>query len=201
MEPQRRRRGAELEAAILDAAWEELADHGYASFTIEAVAQRAGTSKPVVYRRWADKHELVRAAVRRLSDSVDPPVVDTGTLRGDLLEVMEFFNRARMPLVTLITVHLGSYFQESGTSPADLREVLVRGGTTTWDTIIDRAVERGEIDGDRLTQRIRDLPFALFRHEVLMTLKPIPMSVVEEVLDTIFLPLVRPRAVEDGMEG
>jgi AcrR family transcriptional regulator len=43
-----RRRGKALEDAVLDAAWSELADGGYASFTMEAVAARAHTSRPVL---------------------------------------------------------------------------------------------------------------------------------------------------------
>lgn len=193
VEPQRRRRGAELEAAILDAAWAELTEGGYSAFTIEGVAQRAGTSKPVVYRRWADKQELVRAAVRHTSRLTERPMPDTGSLRGDLLAVAEYANRERLPLAALMTVHLGGYFEESGTSPADLREVILGGSRTTMDGLLDRAVERGEVDPDRLTPRIRDLPFALFRHEVMMTLRPVRREVMEEIIDTIFLPLVTPR--------
>jgi hypothetical protein len=32
----------------------------------------------------------------------------------------------------------------------------------------------------------------LFRHELLMTLKPLSDKTIEEIVDTIFLPLVRP---------
>jgi len=59
----RRRRGKELEDALLHAAWAELQENGYAGFTLEAVAERAGTSRPVLYRRWAGKDELVGAAI------------------------------------------------------------------------------------------------------------------------------------------
>jgi hypothetical protein len=47
-----RRRGDALEHALLDAAWDELQAVGYAGLTIEAVADRAGTSRAVLYRRW-----------------------------------------------------------------------------------------------------------------------------------------------------
>jgi len=50
-----RRRGAALEAAILDAAWAELVAAGYAGLTMEAVAARAQTSRPVISRRWPDR--------------------------------------------------------------------------------------------------------------------------------------------------
>ncbi|RYY09760.1 MAG: TetR/AcrR family transcriptional regulator, partial [Alphaproteobacteria bacterium] len=59
-----RRRGAALEDAILAAAWIELQNSGYTNFTYEAVARRAETSRPVLYRRWQTKLELALAAIR-----------------------------------------------------------------------------------------------------------------------------------------
>ena len=53
-----RRRGTKLEDALLDAAWEELQEVGYTRLTMEAVAARAGTSKPVLYRRWPNRARL-----------------------------------------------------------------------------------------------------------------------------------------------
>ena len=50
-----RRRGATLERALLDAAWEELQESGYARLTMERVADRAGTSRAVIYRRWRNR--------------------------------------------------------------------------------------------------------------------------------------------------
>ncbi|MFF0588188.1 hypothetical protein ACFYWD_19660 [Streptomyces sp. NPDC003781] len=43
-----RRRGAALENAITDVAWDVLVEHGYNGFAYEAVAARDGTSKPVL---------------------------------------------------------------------------------------------------------------------------------------------------------
>jgi AcrR family transcriptional regulator len=62
----RRRYGAALERALLGAAWEELRESGYAGFTIDAVARRAGTSRPVLYRRWPNRAQLVLAGERDL---------------------------------------------------------------------------------------------------------------------------------------
>ncbi|WP_448062195.1 TetR/AcrR family transcriptional regulator [Cellulomonas hominis] len=58
------RRGAELEEALLDAAWQQLLTAGYGGFTVDAVAERAHTSKPVLYRRWPTREDLLLALVR-----------------------------------------------------------------------------------------------------------------------------------------
>ena len=63
-----RRRGAALENALLDAAWDELVEKGYDGFTIESVAERAQTARAVIYRRWATKPELMRAAIALASN-------------------------------------------------------------------------------------------------------------------------------------
>ena len=58
-----RRRGEELEAALLDAAWEELVEVGFAKMTMESVAARARTGVAVLYRRWTGKDDLAIAAI------------------------------------------------------------------------------------------------------------------------------------------
>src|SRR3954467_1811571 len=58
-----RKRGAALEDAILDAAFVELTEAGYAAFSVEAVAARARTGKASIYRRWPSKVELVLDAM------------------------------------------------------------------------------------------------------------------------------------------
>src|SRR5262245_49537219 len=59
-----RRRGKVLETAIFEIVLRELAETGYVNFSIERVAARAGTSKPVIYRRWPTRARLVYAALR-----------------------------------------------------------------------------------------------------------------------------------------
>ncbi|GAA1771852.1 TetR/AcrR family transcriptional regulator [Nocardioides hankookensis] len=188
--PARRRRGAELEEALLEAAWDELNQHGYGALTIDGVAQRAGTSRTVVYRRWATKRELVEAAIVFISQRSRPEVPDTGSLRGDLLEMMTHTNKKRIGLMALMVAFMGGYFQETGTSPYDLRRLVMDEGPNSLDVIIDRAVERGEVDPARLTPRVRSVAADLFRHEALMRLGQVPDDVVVEIVDEIFLPLV-----------
>ena len=187
---QTRRRGAELEAAILDAAWEQLIAEGYEHFTIDTVTARARTSKPVLYRRWKTREDLLRATVRHRGAADSPPSPDTGTLRGDLLALLTHANTDRNPMVALVSSMLGSYYNQTGPTPAELRDAFLSQRGSTVERVVMRAVERGEIDPARLTPRIIALPFDLFRNEMMMTLMPVPDHVLRQIVDDIFIPLV-----------
>jgi AcrR family transcriptional regulator len=189
-EPKTRRRGAALEDAILDAAWQQLLAEGYAGFTIDAVANRAGTSKPVLYRRWPSRDDLLRAAVSHRGAQDVTPAPDTGSLRGDVLALLSMANRGGNSLIALHSADLAGYFSSTGHSPAELRKAFIGDRVSRMRQVLDRAVARGEADPGKLTPRIVNLPFDLFRHEYLMTLRPVPDEVLTEIVDDIFLPLV-----------
>jgi len=193
MASETRRRGAELEEALLEAAWQELSAVGYGRFTFEGVAARAGTSRPVIYRRWPQRSELAIAALRHFSrrEAIVPP--DTGSVRDDLIQHLTEFSSKRSALVTLFAVQMGEYLAETGTTPAQLRDeyLSARRQPLAYETILQRAVLRGEIDVKRLTPRVRSLPADLLRHELLMTLRPAGQETITEIVDEVFLPLVR----------
>jgi AcrR family transcriptional regulator len=189
---QTRRRGAELESAILDAAWEQLIAEGYEHFTVDTVAARARTSKPVLYRRWKTREDMLRATVRHRGAATSLPAPDTGTLRGDLLALLTDANTDRNPMAALLSSMLGSYYNKTGPTPAELRAEFRGQRGSAVEVVVNRAVERGEVDPARLTPRIIDLPFDLFRNEMLMTLKPVPDHVLRQIVDDIFIPLVQP---------
>jgi AcrR family transcriptional regulator len=81
-----RPRDPRIDTAVLTAAVELLAGTGYAELTVDAIAKRAGTSKPAIYRRWPSKAHLVHEAVFPIDDTTDLP--DTGTLHGDVREML-----------------------------------------------------------------------------------------------------------------
>ena len=60
------------QAVIRRAALIELSEVGYGSFTIEAVAGRAGVGKSTIYRHWAGKPALVIDALERLNEQPRP---------------------------------------------------------------------------------------------------------------------------------
>jgi AcrR family transcriptional regulator len=189
----RRRRGPALEEALLDAAWAELTERGYDDLTIDAVAVRAGTSRAVLYRRWPNKQELVLAA---LAHEVGKDVVvtpDTGSLRGDVIALLQQANKLRVGLVAALLTRLGGFYQQTGRSLADLRAFVQGDRDAVLEQVIQRAIDRGEIHPEQVTDRIARVPVNLFRYEIIMTLRPLSDEAIEEIVDTIFLPLLESR--------
>lgn len=180
-----RRRGAALEAAILDAAWEELNAAGYANLTMEGVAARARTGKAVLYRRWPTRAQLVLAAMRRQVVPLSEDVPDTGGLRTDVLALLR---RAAGRYHDFGPELIRDLFFEF---PRDEMEIEVFQVVPRAMTgILKRAAERGEVRLDAITPRMARLPLDLVRHELILTLAPIPESVLAEIVDDIFLPLL-----------
>ena len=187
-----RRRGSRLETALLQAAWDELTEVGYGALTMEGVAARAKTSRAVLYRRWPSRPELVIAALQQHTAVAPLEVPDTGTLRGDVLALLRHMSERVGEVAGVISFLLADSFAEAGLSPAALRERAVAGAPQTMQLVIDRAVGRGEVDPGRLSPRIVSLPVDLVRHDLIMTQAPVPDATLVEIVDKIFLPLVRP---------
>ena len=190
--PVRRRRGEELEDALLAAAWDELVTRGYAGATYEGVAARAGTSRPVVYRRWPTKQELTLAAVRHRGGHDQPPDPNTGTLRGDLVALLTDLNRRRTAVIIVLGDNAGEFRRETGLSPDQLRDEWLGDRESVIATIVARGVQRGEVDEARVTPRTLRLPTDLLRHQVLTTMAPASEEWIVQVVDEIVLPVLTP---------
>jgi AcrR family transcriptional regulator len=182
-----RRRGAELDTAIMDATWEELSAVGYARLSMEAVAERARTGKQVLYRRWHNRAELVLAALRHRFTSIADDIPDTGELRGDVLAVLRRMVR-RFDDFGPDVVH--GLMAEA----VDLDPEVLAVMPDVLGTILKRAAGRGEIRIEAVDRRITTLPADLLRHEMLLTSDPIPEVAIIEIVDDIFLPLLRARS-------
>ncbi|MGV9802880.1 TetR/AcrR family transcriptional regulator [Mycobacterium sp. NPDC003449] len=186
-----RRRGPALENALLAAAWDELNERGYDDFTVDGVASRARTSRAVLYRRWPGKPELVHAALIAAIKKDPLTVPDTGSLRGDVIDLLRQANSQRRHLAVTVSTRLGGYYRDTGTNIADLRAALEGERGDTMDTLIGRAVARGEIRPGQIDGRVAQLPTDLLRHDVLFTPAPLPDEAIAEIVDAVFLPLVR----------
>lgn len=190
-----RRRGAALEEAILHAAVEVLKQSGVPGLTMEEVARRAGTNKNALYRRWPNRVALGVAAYRRLA-SAQTQLPDTGSLRGDALEMLR---RANSTWSSPYGEILRGLIAAAGATPellAELRDPAEGGGAyeAAWLTLLGRAVARGEAAPEALHPRVASAPTALLRNEYVTRGVPaVPDAVLTEIVDEVFLPLVRGR--------
>lgn len=140
-----RPRDPEVDRRIGDAAVELFGRAGWAGFSLEAVARDAGVGKASIYLRWESKERLLTEVLgSRLLDIAD---VDSGTLRGDLVEL------ARQ----LLDLYLGP------TRQAALRMAveapMIPGVDRRWETLresqvltaramVRRGIRRGEVPAD-----------------------------------------------------
>lgn len=189
----RRRRGRQLESALLDAAWDELVEVGYASLTMESIAARAHTGIAVLYRRWANKDELVLAALEHYRDTHPVELRDTGCLRGDLLVALTGMGDARAAFFAIAAATAFSgLLAGAGLTPAQVRDrILGEQGAARVRSIYQRAHDRGEIDLERIPPAVLAMPFDLVRHDLLMDLEPVKPARIRSIVDELFLPLVR----------
>lgn len=187
--PARRRRGSELEAALLEAAWAELDENGYAGLTMEGVASRAGTSRPVIARRWPTRSELALAAISNHFDADPIELNDHGSLRADLLDYLRQANERRSQLAVPLMLRFSGLLGDSDGGLAALRDQLVGDRPTGLDIILDRAEVRGEVDRATMPPIVAQLPFMLLRHELLMRMAPADDATIVSIVDDVFLPL------------
>jgi len=187
----RRRRGEQLEAALLAAGWDELIEAGYARLTMESVAVRARTSEAVLYRRWANKDQLVLAAMEHYRDANPVTVPDTGALRTDLLGHLRSVGEARAAFIAVAAAAaLSGFLADEGRTPAQIRDRLIGEQPLPHDAVVyRRAHDRGEIDLTRLPSAVLAMPYELVRHDLLMDLKPPGPARIRSIVDDLFLPL------------
>ena len=184
-----RRRGKVLEAAIFEVVFQELAEAGYVNFSIERVAAGAGTSKPVIYRRWPTRARLVYAALRANRPALSFETPDTGTVRGDIMLILRRISEMVDELSPEVIFGLiAELLHESDASL--FAEVHERNAKIMME-ILNRGVGRGEIAAEKLTPRLAALPFDLVRHQLVLLQQPLSAQDIEEIVDRIFLPLVR----------
>lgn len=190
--PRRRRRGKQLETALLAAGWEELVEVGYARLTMESIAVRARTSEAVLYRRWANKDQLVLAAIEHHREANPVALPDTGTLRNDLLAQLTALSEALAGFFAIAAAAAFSgLLADTGLTPAQARDkVMNTQQLPRGRTVYQRAHDRGEIHLEHIPAAVLDMPFDLVRHDMLMNLKPLEPARIRSIVDELFLPLV-----------
>lgn len=163
--PVGRPRDTAIDRAVHDATIALLDETGYGDLAIEAIARRAGTSKPAIYRRWSNLPELVLDALAtRLGHLVAP---DTSCTICDLSDAVKLHLNVfrRLPPDTL-----ASLLADCNADPK-LRETFM---TTLFDPprdavgqVLDAVIARGDLRADTDRNLMLDLLASLVHYRAL----------------------------------
>ena len=164
----------------MEATREALVDVGWSKLTVGHVAARAGVAKTTLYRRWANKGELVVHAVAALFDELELP--DCGSLRADIECVVLAFadllqrpgTNASLMAVVAESTHDTALREHIREAIVDRQKRLVLQGR-------ERAQARGELPGDsedpaedaRLVDLIFDVIAGAVVHRTLVSAEPV----------------------------
>lgn len=139
----RSRMTPEREAELFGAVTGLLREVGYEALTMDAVAARARTSKATLYRQWKGKPGLVIRAIGTLHPMfVDQ---DTGTLAGDLHAVAFAMSEVAVENASLLASMSHSVINNPELGEM-LREMVVRPERESFRGLVQRAVDRGELE-------------------------------------------------------
>lgn len=151
-----RPRDPRIDAAILAATAELLVEIGYPNLTLAAVAERAGTTKTALYRRWSSKAELVHeAAFPATPTALLAPAGDIAAdVRAMLASTRDVFTSP------VVRAALPGLIADMGADPALNARVMAR-FADLFATVRDRLVEavhcrevHADVNPDRLIELI-----------------------------------------------
>jgi AcrR family transcriptional regulator len=142
-----RPRSASADEAILVAALAELGERGYARMSVDAVAARAGVSKPTIYLRHPTKADLATAAIASMR--VRPRPAPTDDVRADLVAHLRLL-RAGLERPNGMTM-FGTVLAEERETPellALFRERVVAPRRRELRAVLEAARNRGDLRRD-----------------------------------------------------
>lgn len=187
-ETRTRRSAADVETAILDATLELIGERGYAALGVDAVAERAGAARSVLYRRWPDKAHLVAAALDHVQVGLAVP--DTGDVREDLRAVLR-------ALADLLAGPLGAacaVLHAERTAKPEVRAAADRVGLgrrrRLTTQVLERAVADGTLERAVLASEAPHAGVALMLFHHLDDDAPVSPELADRILDDVLWPAV-----------
>ena len=178
---------------VLDTVLDLLREVGYDRLTIDGVAARARVSKATIYRHWPGKAELVAAALRHRHVGVQIPA-DTGSLRGDLLELL----RTTAAICTADADLMQALTLAMRTSPELehlIRQQVMPAGRVASFAVVVRAAARGEIPGEAGERNLfHDLAPAMVMSRILAHGLPADEEFLAHLVDQVLIPVLRYRS-------
>lgn len=180
-----RPRSDESRAAILKAAYQILREGGFAQFTVEGVAARAGAGKATIYRWWASKGTLaVEAFLVAVAPQMDA-VKESGAPLADLrrqVHLAAAIYRGRAGQLVRELIALGQADSETGKLLlTDFMEPRRQAAMTT----LRRAQSAGAVRKDLDLQVLADALWGPIFHRVLVSHMSIDKGFIDKLLDLV----------------
>jgi AcrR family transcriptional regulator len=128
---------------VLDVTTQLLFERGFGGATVDEISRRSGVAKTTIYRHWPTRTDLLRDACSTLSTPLETP--DNGSFEADVTALMT--NLSHMLRSAKWTSVLPSIIDAAERYPdiADLYSKLQRGYSAPFETIIQRALQKGEL--------------------------------------------------------
>jgi AcrR family transcriptional regulator len=162
---------------------------------MDAVAARAGVSKATIYRWWPTKETLALDALYTEWSAAAPVQKDTGSLRGDLIELLSPWAQlvgTRQPYARVIAALLAKARADPDFA-AEYQRHVIEPRRDQAREIFGRAIERGEIPADLDLEVALDLIYGPLYHRLLQGHAPLDDAFVKSSID-LALTGIAPRA-------
>ncbi|MFI1679164.1 TetR/AcrR family transcriptional regulator [Streptomyces sp. NPDC020607] len=177
-------REAELYEAVLDL----LREVGYDALTMDAVAARTRSSKATLYRQWGSKPELIAKALRH-NKPTSLADIDTGSLRGDLYEMVSRSDDCQMERDAALMRGLFHAVHDNPELHQALRNLLIEPELTGLNDLLRRAVERGEVAADNpALEYVVHMMVGGFAARDLIEDRPVDRAFLASYVDAVILP-------------
>ena len=146
--------------ALTRSFFEEWAQVGYGSLSLERVARNAGVGKAALYRRWSSKADMASDLLSRVGLALTE-TEDMGSLEADLRSLLFAFRRVlRHRTIRHVVVDLHAEITREPTLEAVVRP-FVRARRSVSERVVDRAVARGELPDNVDRETVCDLMAAV----------------------------------------
>ena len=176
-------RATRVVASVLDATLQELARLGYQALRVEDVATRAAVNKTTIYRRWPTKGDLVIAALREGSRALDF-MPDTGTVRGDMLSMLE--RDAVTKDTTAFRAFISLALSELvAPEIARMVRVLRLEYRERWISIVRRGIDRGELPSTTSAHLLAEVVGSVPTVRKLRNDEPLDRATREAIVDLL----------------
>jgi AcrR family transcriptional regulator len=140
-----RPRSERASKAILEAAYALLIERGFQGVSVEAIAERASTSKATIYRWWPNKAAVVTEAFLA---AITPalPYPDTGSARDDVQAQVEALIRSvKTDSYGRVWADLVAESQRDAEVAEAFRSKFLAARRASAREVLERGVSRGEI--------------------------------------------------------